>query len=78
MYVGRDLTELSTMSIKNWNKSELAYFHQSFQQIVPYLNAEGQTIHQDIVEEIMNRDSVKSQEVDYAHDTEIPFDLGGS
>lgn len=78
MYVGRDLTELSTMSIKDWKKSELAYFHQSFQQIVPYLNAEGQTIHQDIVEEIMNRGGLKRQEADYTHGTEIPFDLGGS
>ncbi|MGM7637519.1 hypothetical protein [Bacillus sp. Hm123] len=78
MYVGRDLTELSTMSIKDWKKSELAYFHRSFQQIVPYLNVEGQTVHQDIVEEIMNRGDSKRQEADYTNDTEIPFDLGGS
>ncbi|WP_338753377.1 hypothetical protein [Bacillus sp. FJAT-52991] len=72
MYVGRDLTELSMMSVKDWKENELIHFHQSFQPIVPYLNVEGQTIHKDIVEEIMHRGKLNTPR------TEIPFDLGGS
>ncbi|MFL6558233.1 MAG: hypothetical protein ACJ8MO_19210, partial [Bacillus sp. (in: firmicutes)] len=38
MYVGRDMTELSMMAKSDWENSELAFFHHSFQQITPYLN----------------------------------------
>lgn len=55
MYNGRDMTELSMMSMSNWNEDELAFFHHSFQQIAPYLNSEGQTIHREIIEEIEHR-----------------------
>ncbi|KAB2328524.1 hypothetical protein F7731_25205 [Cytobacillus depressus] len=55
MYNGRDMTELSMMAKTDWNNDELTYFHHSFQQIVPYLNAEGQTIQREIIEEIQNR-----------------------
>ena len=40
MYVGRDMTELSMMKKSDWENSELAYFHHSLQQMVPYLNQE--------------------------------------
>ena len=30
MYVGRDMTELSMLPKSKWDKSELAYFHHSF------------------------------------------------
>lgn len=59
MYVGRDMTELSMMSVTDWKDSELAFFHHSLQQIMPYLNVEGQTIHREIMEEIMNRGGLK-------------------
>jgi hypothetical protein len=59
MYNGRDMTELSMMSISNWNDSELAFFHRSFQQIAPYLNSEGHTIHREIIDEIENRGGLK-------------------
>lgn len=59
MYEGRDMTELSMMSIANWEEEELAYFHHSLQQMMPYLNAEGQTIHREIMEEIENRGGLK-------------------
>ncbi|MBL4953597.1 hypothetical protein JK635_15515 [Neobacillus sp. YIM B02564] len=55
MYSGRDMTELSMVSITDWKDEELGYFHQALQQIMPYLNSEGQTIHREIVEEIQNR-----------------------
>ncbi|MFB6468363.1 hypothetical protein ACE38V_16425 [Cytobacillus sp. Hz8] len=55
MYNGRDMTELSMISKSEWSKEELAYYHHSLQQMTPYLNVEGQTIHREIIEEIMNR-----------------------
>lgn len=55
MYVGRDMTELLMMSKSEWKESELTFFHHSLQQVVPYLNVEGQTIHREIIKEIERR-----------------------
>ncbi|RBP93258.1 hypothetical protein DFO70_106393 [Cytobacillus firmus] len=74
MFVGRDMTELSMMSKSDWKESELAFYHHSFQQIMPYLNAEGQTIHREIIEEIENRGGLKRQEADYTHGTRVSYD----
>lgn len=74
MYVGRDMTELSMMPKSNWNDSELAFFHQSLQQIAPYLNSEGQSIHREIIEEIEHRGGIKRNEADYTHGTKSVYD----
>ena len=58
MYNGRDMTELSMMAKSDWDSNELAFFHQSLQQIAPYLNSEGQTIHREIIEEIEHRGGI--------------------
>ncbi|MED4533130.1 hypothetical protein ABET51_00660 [Metabacillus fastidiosus] len=55
MYNGRDMTELSMMSKRDWTDDELAHFQHSFQQILPYLNSEGQTIQREIMEEMAAR-----------------------
>ncbi|WP_176548367.1 hypothetical protein [Bacillus toyonensis] len=55
MYNGRDMTALTMISKSEWKEDELAYFHHSFQQIMPYLNVEGQTIYKEIVKEIESR-----------------------
>ena len=55
MYDGRDMTELSMMSKTDWEENELNFYHHSFQQILPYLNAEGQSIYREVLEEIYNR-----------------------
>lgn len=55
MYTGRDMTELSMMPKTDWDSSEIEHFHHAFQQILPYLNSEGQTIYKEIVEEIERR-----------------------
>lgn len=55
MYEGRDMTELSMMAKSDWNDAELFFFHHALQQMTPYLNSEGQSIHRQIVEEIQNR-----------------------
>ncbi|WP_419392828.1 hypothetical protein [Cytobacillus praedii] len=60
MYNGRDMTELSMIAKTDWKNDELAFFHHSFQQIVPYLNTEGQVIQREIVEEIQNRGGLKN------------------
>lgn len=74
MYIGRDMTELSMMPKTEWEDSELAFYHHSFQQIMPYLNAEGQTIHREIIEEIESRGGLKRQEADYTHGSRVNYD----
>lgn len=74
MYVGRDMTELSMMSKTDWQNEELAFFHHSLQQMVPYLNSEGQTIHREIVKEIERRGGLKHNEANYTHGTEVAYD----
>ncbi|MCM3444648.1 hypothetical protein AB3Z07_02905 [Metabacillus halosaccharovorans] len=74
MYVGRDMTELSMMPKNEWKKEELAYFHHSLQQMVPYLNVEGQTIHREIVQEITSRGGLKRNEADYTHGTRVSYE----
>ncbi len=74
MYVGRDMTELSMLPKSEWKESELAFFHHSLQQIVPYLNVEGQSIHREIVQEIEKRGGMHHDEANYTHGTKIIYD----
>lgn len=74
LHIGRDMTELSMMPKSNWNDSELAFFHHSFQQITPYLNAEGQTIHQEIIQEIERRGGLKHHSADSTNGTKPIYD----
>ncbi|GLH65274.1 MULTISPECIES: hypothetical protein [Bacillaceae] len=74
MYVGRDMTELSMIPKSEWKDSELAFFHHSFQQIAPYLNAEGQTIHREIIEEIEARGGLRKSEATYTQGTRQSYD----
>lgn len=74
MYIGRDMTELSMMAKSDWEDSELAFFHHSLQQMAPYLNSEGLTIHREIIEEVVNRGGISRQEADYTHSTKIVYD----
>lgn len=74
MYVGRDMTQLTMTQKKDWKDSELAYFHHSLQQILPYLNVEGQTIHREIVQEIEKRGGLHRHEADWTHGTEVSYD----
>lgn len=74
MYVGRDMTALSMISKSAWKDSELAFFHHSLQQMTPYLNAEGQSIHQQIIKEIEARGGLQRHEADYTHGTHVSYD----
>ncbi|MFX3623315.1 MAG: hypothetical protein ACE3JP_04535 [Ectobacillus sp.] len=74
MYVGRDMTELSMIPKNEWKKEELAYFHHSLQQIMPYLNAEGQTIYKEIIKEIEARGGLERHEADWTHGTRVTYE----
>ncbi|WP_307479950.1 cytosolic protein [Cytobacillus purgationiresistens] len=55
MHIRRDMTELSMIAKSDWTNDELKFYHQSFQQITPYLNAEGHSIQLEIINEIESR-----------------------
>ncbi|MGG0904409.1 hypothetical protein ABE125_19390 [Bacillus subtilis] len=74
MYVGRDMSELNMVSKKDWKNSELAYFHHAFQQIMPYLNEEGQSKYRELTQEIETRGGMKRNEADYSHGTRVSYD----
>lgn len=74
MYVGRDMTELSMTPRNEWQDKELAFFHHSLQQMVPYLNSEGQTIHKEIIKEIERRGGLHRKEATYTSGTFPPID----
>ncbi|EMI9088951.1 MULTISPECIES: hypothetical protein [Bacillus] len=74
MYIGRDMTELTMLSKNEWKEDELAYFHHSLQQILPYLNAEGQSIYKEIVIEIESRGGLQEGEASWTHGTKISYD----
>lgn len=69
MYIGRDLTHLQMISKREWKDSELAFFHHVFQQVTPYLNAEGQTLHREMIEEIEARGGLHRNEATYTNGT---------
>ncbi|WFA93006.1 hypothetical protein [Bacillus subtilis] len=74
MYVGRDMSELNMVSKKDWKNSELAYFHHAFQQIMHYLNEEGQSKYRELTQEIEARGGMKRNEADYSHGTRVSYD----
>lgn len=69
MYIGRDMTELTMMSKQDWTNKELSFFHHNLQQITPYLNAEGVTIHREIIKEIISRGGMHHYDASYEHGT---------
>lgn len=74
MYIGRDLTHLQMVSKREWKDSELAFFHRALQQVTPYLNAEGQTLHREIIEEIEARGGLQRNEATYTNGTRVFYE----
>lgn len=74
MYSGRDMTELSMIAKSEWTESELAHFHRSLRQMVPYLNIEGQTIHSEIIKEIMDRGGLNKPQTTSELETTTSFE----
>jgi regulator of sigma D len=74
MYIGRDFSELSMTPKNEWKENELAYYHHSFQQIMNYLTAEGQTIYKEIIKEIEARGGLSKNEGTWTSGTRIVYD----
>ncbi|MBP0727186.1 hypothetical protein J5Y03_18720 [Bacillus sp. RG28] len=74
MYIGRDFSELSMTAKNEWKENELAYYHHSFQQIMNYLTAEGQTIYKEIIKEIEVRGGLSKNEGTWTSGTRIVYD----
>ncbi|WP_035020565.1 hypothetical protein [Anoxybacillus flavithermus] len=74
MYIGRDLTALQMISKREWRDSELAFFHHVFQQVTPYLNIEGQTLHREMIEEIEARGGLQRNEATYTNGTRVFYE----
>jgi hypothetical protein len=74
LYIGRDMTELTMLPKRQWKEPELAYFHHAFQQVVPYLNVEGQSLHRQIIEEIEDRGGLHTSEATYTQGTRVNYD----
>ncbi|WP_461202080.1 cytosolic protein [Anoxybacillus sp. TBDG-1] len=74
MYIGRDLTHLQMISKREWKDSELAFFHHALQQVTPYLNSEGQTMHREIIEEIEARGGLQRNEATYTNGTRVFYE----
>lgn len=74
MYIGRDLTALQMISKREWKDSELAFFHHVFQQVTPYLNTEGQTLHREMIEEIEARGGLQRNEATYTNGTRVFYE----
>ncbi|MCH5586586.1 hypothetical protein MK805_16730 [Shimazuella sp. AN120528] len=55
MYFGRDLEELSTIPMKNWEIDELSYHHYMLSQMSPLMNEQGVNLHHQVIDEIMKR-----------------------
>ncbi|WP_181917189.1 hypothetical protein [Virgibacillus dokdonensis] len=51
----RDFTELSMISIQDWDKNELDYFQHALSQLLPYINPEGLSILHEINKEMQAR-----------------------
>ncbi|XWN53801.1 cytosolic protein [Anoxybacillus flavithermus] len=74
MYIGRDLTHLQMISKREWKDSELAFFHHVFQQVTPYLNIEGQTLHREMIEAIEARGGLQRNEATYTNGTRVFYE----
>ncbi|WEG12273.1 hypothetical protein PU629_19595 [Pullulanibacillus sp. KACC 23026] len=75
MYVGRDLMALTMVPKSEWTVDELAHFNHCFQQITPYLNSQGVSLRNEIVEEIESRDDFRHRdEADWQNGTQVNFD----
>ncbi|MBN2910456.1 cytosolic protein [Polycladomyces sp. WAk] len=55
MFVGRDWQTLHTTPLSQWTDEELAFQHAVFSQLAPLMNAQGVSLHHQIIAEIERR-----------------------
>jgi hypothetical protein len=53
--MGRDLDELSMIPLAEWDLEELSYHHYMMAQLSPLMNAQGVSLHHDLIKEIERR-----------------------
>ncbi|CAM3618668.1 hypothetical protein [Marinicrinis lubricantis] len=53
----RRLEELSDVQLSNWTSEELMHHHRSMSDLSPWLNSQGSSLHHQIIDEIMRRNS---------------------
>lgn len=63
MYYGRDLVELQSIPLSNWSMEELSYHHHMMSNMVSYMNQQGVSFHQDLIEEIVKRGGIHAGDV---------------
>ncbi|MFC4077674.1 hypothetical protein [Salinithrix halophila] len=55
VYKGRNLEELTAVPLSDWEMDELAYHHDAMAQMSPLMNAQGISLHHQLIEEIERR-----------------------
>lgn len=74
MYIGRELDELTMMSIDRWETTELLYYHHIFSQLAPYLSAEGASLHVKVIRELESRGPVGGDRGGWDHSSTPIYD----
>ncbi|PTX60745.1 hypothetical protein C8P63_10855 [Melghirimyces profundicolus] len=55
MYMGRTLDELTGVPVSEWEMEELSYHHFAMSQLSPLMNAQGISLHHQVIKEIERR-----------------------
>lgn len=58
MYLGRNLSELNDILMKEWDMKELVYHHRVMSDMADFLNQQGVSIHHKIIDEIKIRGGI--------------------
>ena len=74
MYVGRILTKLNDIPMEQWDIKELAYYHKAMGEMSDFLNSQGVSIHQKIINEIKSRGGLPHDAGAWDHSSEIIYD----
>ncbi|ANE45431.1 hypothetical protein SY83_02810 [Paenibacillus swuensis] len=59
MYEGRPFQELMDTQMEEWQQHELEYHHSQMSDYSPWLNAQGTSLHGQIIKEIVNRGGIE-------------------
>ncbi len=74
MYVGRNLSELNDILLRDWDIKELAYYHHTMSDLADLLNAQGVSLHQKIITEVNGRGGLSHHNAAWDHASEIIYD----
>lgn len=74
MYVGRKFDELDNIPVAEWDIKELLYHHDMMDNLVSYLNAQGNSRHKQIIEEIEKRGGRGGDRGAWDHSSRMIYD----